>query len=337
MSNEVPTPNVDERSCVALGTTRTPRPHAFGKCTAAFTRHSTFGLRYFRRTATLVAFAACGIIVWQGSDRVPTGAAAGTSLASPSGRSALAFHGRAAATALRRDTLRVATFNIHGGRGTDGLRDLDRIASLLQDFDLVGLNEVHGARLGLATNQAAGLGKSLDRPWLFAPTERRWWRDDFGNGVLSTLPVNHWSRIPLTCSQGAGYRNAVRLAIPWQGRTVNVLLTHIDRQQDRELQLRTVFALFQSLNPPALLLGDFNTPATDPLLVELRAQSDARDATESSECGVASRGRIDWILTRGLTVVDSGCVSTTASDHPLFWTELRVDSHSISDEKKSNQ
>ncbi|MBI5758805.1 MAG: endonuclease/exonuclease/phosphatase family protein [Planctomycetales bacterium] len=224
-----------------------------------------------------------------------------------------------------RDTLRVATFNIHGGRGADGVRDLRRIADLLKGFDLVGLNEVHGARIGSDDNQSARLGKNLDQLWLFAPTERRWWRDDFGNAVLTKLTVNHWYRFPLPTTQGSGFRNVVWLTIPWRGRTVTVLVTHLDRTRDRETQLRTVLNLFQSLAPPAILLGDFNTTPTDPMLRRFLTESDAIDAVGSPNIGSGTNDRIDWILARGLSRVDSDCVPTTASDHPLVWTELRLD------------
>lgn len=213
------------------------------------------------------------------------------------------------------------------------MRDLGRIADLVKNFDIVGLNEVHGARLASADNQAASLGKTLDQPWLFAPTERCWWRDDFGNGVISSLPVNHWYRLPLPATQGAGFRNVVWLTIPWRDHNVNLLVTHLDRQHDREIQLRTVFAMFQSLAKPAILLGDFNTPATDPVLSEFLARSDVIDAVGSLECSVAGRGRIDWILARGLKRIDSGCVPTESSDHPLVWTELCLDIDAVRDKK----
>jgi endonuclease/exonuclease/phosphatase family metal-dependent hydrolase len=294
-------------------------------------------IRHSRRTALLVVLAASGIVVWHGSNRVPTGAASGYSLESPVGHALRMAQGGPPAAAFSRDTLRVATFNIHGGRGADRVRDLDRIADLLRDFDVVGLNEVHGARLPSSDNQAASLGKTLNQPWLFAPTERRWWRDDFGNGVISSLPVCQWYRLPLPATQGAGFRNVVWLTIPWRSHTVNVLVTHLDRQRDREMQLRTIFALFQSLAQPAILVGDFNTPATDPALNDFLARSDATDVVGAAECHVAANNRIDWILARGLTRINSGCVPTEASDHPLVWTELRLDVDPKTDEKNSNQ
>src|SRR5438105_4253270 len=82
----------------------------------------------------------------------------------------------------QRAVIRVATYNIHSGIGADGRRDLDRTASALKGFDLVGLNEVRGALLG--DDEAAILGKRLGMSWIFSPTERHWWYDDFGNAAL---------------------------------------------------------------------------------------------------------------------------------------------------------
>ena len=40
--------------------------------------------------------------------------------------------------------LRVATWNIHMGRGSDGRRDLERVARIIRDLDVdcIGLQEV---------------------------------------------------------------------------------------------------------------------------------------------------------------------------------------------------
>ena len=313
MSNEIQMTNVE-------GATRGRRLHQ-GFRASSFIRHSSFAIRHSSRLV-LAIVVACGLVVWRGSDRVPTGAAAGTQFESPAGHALRFAQG---APHVSRDTLRVATFNIHGGRGTDGMRDLSRIADLLNGFDIVGLNEVHGARIGSGNNQAARLGKDLDQPWLFAPTERRWWRDDFGNAVLLKLTVNHWYRLPLPATQGSGFRNVVWLTIPWGDRTVSVLVTHLDRTRDRETQLQTVLKMFQSLATPVILMGDFNTTATDRMLSRFLADSDAIDAIGSPDLGNETSNRIDWILARGLTRVDSASVPTTASDHPLMWAELRLD------------
>ena len=99
-------------------------------------------------------------------------------------------------------TLRLATFNIHRGRGRDGVTDLDRTATTFAvgegvGFDVVGLNEVAGTLPWRRVDQAELLGRACACGWLFVPTEQRWWHPHFGNGLLSRLPVDAWRSVPL--------------------------------------------------------------------------------------------------------------------------------------------
>jgi endonuclease/exonuclease/phosphatase family metal-dependent hydrolase len=215
----------------------------------------------------------------------------------------------------------VGTFNIHRGRNADGDFDLARTAACLQDLQVVGLNEVGGAYWWQEGDQAELLGRQLHLPWLFAPTTRRWWRDDFGNGLLCSLPVGSWRRVLLTCTRGKGYRNYTLAELQWDRRTLSLLVTHLDRVQDRAAQLKTVIEAFLTLPEPALLMGDLNSAADDPQLQRLLSTAGIHDTVAEGLGGDAPR-RIDWILARGLRGVAAGVVDTGASDHPLVWAEL---------------
>ncbi len=266
--------------------------------------------RRWRRT--VVSSAIVAAIVYQGSLRRPTGPDAG-----------IRFHVPAVAAQDSDDTLRVGTFNIHGGKGVDGVRDLTRIAKTLRGLDFAGLNEVHGAAPFRDDDQAAALGQQLGMPWLYAPTEQRWWCDPFGNGALSNLPVTSWQRIPLARTHGKSYRNAVLVRAEHQGKPVNIVVTHLDRSDDRERaeQLRTVGELFLALESPAILLGDLNTDDTEPALRKLLDAPGVHDPLRD-RLGDAAPRRIDWILVRGLETIDAGIVNRGDSDHPHVWAEL---------------
>lgn len=225
------------------------------------------------------------------------------------------------AAAVVTPTLRVATFNIHRGRDVHGQFDLARTAGCLTGFQVVGLNEVGGAYSWQEGDQAELLGKQLHAPWLFAPTTRRWWRDDFGNGLLCSAPVDSWRREPLPCTRGKGYRNYVLANLQWGHRTVSLLVTHLDRVQDRAMQLSDVIKVFLALPEPAILMGDLNSEADDPQIARLLSTPGVHDAVAEGLAGEAPR-RIDWIFARGLSGVAAGIVDTGASDHPLVWTEL---------------
>jgi endonuclease/exonuclease/phosphatase family metal-dependent hydrolase len=234
-----------------------------------------------------------------------------------------AFHGEVANRQTAPSRLRVATFNIHGGTGLDGVRDLQRTADCLQGLDLIGLNEVHGAWLGAEGDQAAALGRQLGLAWLFAPTERRWWCDHFGNALLTSLPVLSWQRMPLAGPPRASHRNVLLARLGYGERTIQVLATHVDRGRYRESQLRAVVHLFLALAPPAVLLGDLNSSEQEPLIQQLLTTPGVHDPVRDF-LGAATPNRIDWIFTRGLRGTHAQVCANGASDHPCSIAELAI-------------
>jgi endonuclease/exonuclease/phosphatase family metal-dependent hydrolase len=226
--------------------------------------------------------------------------------------------------------VRVAVFNIRGGRGMDERTNLARTAGAVasisggagggRSLDVLALNEVHGGGLLGGPDQAAQLAALLKMPYLFAPTERRWWHEDFGNGVLCALPVTSWTRLPISTDAARGYRNLLLLRVPLGGRTMNVLITHLERRGEREPGMRLVGEMFRSLEPPAVLLGDLNAmPGESPALESLRHGAGVADVL--TRPGLKHQDTC-WILARGMDATDAGSVDDGASDHPLFWADL---------------
>jgi endonuclease/exonuclease/phosphatase family metal-dependent hydrolase len=273
--------------------------------------------------------------VWYGSIRLPIGAEVGTAL--PGKFSSTAEHILPAGKprgAGGYDRLplthggrrfRVGTFNIHGGRGADGVKSLTRTAACLKDAHFVGLNEVHGRWFWEETDQAEALARRLGRDWLFAPAEERWGHYKFGNGILSSVPVLSWQRIPLVYRSARGYRNAVCLTVAVNEQPVRMLVTHLDRRSDldRRAQLQFISQLFLALETPAILMGDLNTEPNAPEMRQLLEQPEVVDPLR----GLPPDGpehRIDWILTRGLKLFDRGLTNAGASDHPYYWVDCEV-------------
>lgn len=222
-------------------------------------------------------------------------------------------------------TLRVGTYNIHGGVGRDRKYDLIRTSSALDGCRLIGLNEVHHP-LFSKQNQAELLADRVSSNWLFSPTEYCWRGEHFGSALLTRLPVDFWQRIPLEHRGSSAFRNMLLLTLPLPKGKLNVIITHADRTADRELQLRTIFALFNSLAEPALLMGDLNTQRADPLL------SDHIDSGAWTDCvgeksDYTPYNRIDWILTRGIKPVAAGLIDDGASDHPFVWADLDLSAY----------
>jgi len=250
----------------------------------------------------------------------PVGAAEGNSL-----------HGNAASSEVLPARFRVATFNIHGGFGTDGRLNLQRTADALRDADFVGLNEVRGPGWQDPRNQAEQLGTILGLGWLFGPTETTWSGPHFGQGILSRLPISSWKRVPLQRHHGNGYRNYVECRIPIDSgdsqRQLTILVTHLDRKTDRQDQLRVVIRRFLEVPPPAILMGDLNSKLTEPQLIKLTDESGVNDCFKQLFPSDLARKRIDWMFIRGLKCLQSKLTSTVASDHPIGWVELELSDH----------
>ncbi|NQX90441.1 MAG: endonuclease/exonuclease/phosphatase family protein [Halioglobus sp.] len=252
-----------------------------------------------------------GLAIWQGNRRVP---------GNPT--KALELHGTAEYATFPGDSIRIGTFNIHGGKGDDDKVDLERTAALLDDLDIVALNEVDGD-LFMRRNQAGAIADSLDMAWVFAPTERRWWHDHFGNALLTNVGLNSFQQIALPGTQHEGHRNAILATFSLGDQDVRILATHIDRRIDRQVQLAKVIDLFLALRAPAILMGDLNTRPDDPQLTKLLSSPDVVDAG-TIDSDLPDR-RIDWIIARGLRPVAAGHVDNDASDHPLVWAEFAAE------------
>ena len=222
--------------------------------------------------------------------------------------------------------LRVGTFNIHSGRGRDRQFNLARTAAVFPTpLDVIGLNEVRGAwDQSPGSDQAAQLGKLLEMRSIFLPTERRWWHDHFGNGLLTRLPLTQVQRIPLVCTRGKAYRCATLAQFELQSKTVQLLSVHVDSQSDREHQLRAIISLFLGLQAPAVLIGDLNSTPDDSQMIELLGRPDVFNPLKDALPDKRGRQQIDWILARGFQSGSGRLIENDASDHPAAVAELEL-------------
>jgi endonuclease/exonuclease/phosphatase family metal-dependent hydrolase len=266
--------------------------------------------RWRRRLAEISAVLTA-VILWQGAVRTPTATPVEGESLNPSSAPQLVSRDR---------VLHVATYNIAGGVGADGKQNLARTAEVIGRRDLVGLEEIHGGGLLGGADQAEILGFRLKMPWLFVPSERRWWRDSFGNGILFDLPVTHWRRDRLSTTLASTNRTLLTATVQWQGQAITVLITHLDRGDDHDMELGAVLAAFDDAPPPKILLADLNTTADHPLLARFRAEAALTDPLGP----IAPPGDVDWIFAKGLTSVAAGFTKNDASDHSIAWADLSL-------------
>ncbi len=154
--------------------------------------------------------------------------------------------------------VRVASYNVHGFVGADGVRDVRRAAAVVTSLqaDVIALQEV-------------GFAESEDEPGellaaltgytaVAAPIQRR---DGFrhGNVVLTRLPVMRSTRICLDF-EAHEPRTAIEVWLQTPGTPLRVIATHLGlRPVERRHQVRTILShVADDENAVTVLLGDFN-------------------------------------------------------------------------------
>lgn len=154
--------------------------------------------------------------------------------------------------------LTVATYNIHGAVGTDGVFSPQRIAQVLQEIgaDVVALQEVP---LG-GTSQPDVLALLREETGFFAvegPTlqseERR-----YGNAVLSRYPILAKESIDLSFGSREP-RGALDADIDCHGHMLRVIATHLGlKPAERRAQIKRLLQAFDTDQAPVILMGDVN-------------------------------------------------------------------------------
>lgn len=192
--------------------------------------------------------------------------------------------------------LRVATYNIRHGAGTDERLDLSRTARAINDLaaDVVGLQEVDDqlgdrsafedqtARLGELTGMRAVFGPVIDRGPGRSGGRRRYGlallsRHEIAEHRLELLPAHPGRPAP---REPRGVLVA-RLMTP---APLHVLVTHLDNRNraHRAAQMLGILRLAASLEGPAVLSGDMNADPSAPELAPLGAAG-WRDAAREAE------------------------------------------------------
>lgn len=229
--------------------------------------------------------------------------------------------------------IRLATFNIHHGVGADGLLDLERVASVIDETraDVVCLQEVDrhwGARSGFADQPgwlagrlgvrvAYGANVDLDPRAPGAP------RRQYGLATLSAFPVQHAVHTLLVRSLGGEQRGLLEASLDVDGRILRVLNTHLEYgfQVERLEQAAAVTDAVRDGPAPVVLLGDLNAGPSSPEVARL---SDVlSDAWAVAGIGngftfdaVNPRRRIDYVMVGdGVAVGSARVLPTYASDH----------------------
>ena len=160
---------------------------------------------------------------------------------------------RALDAQLGPETLRIASYNVHSCRGTDGKKDAARIAGVIEELgcDTIGLQEVDyrldyiAEKLGMQAVPGLTLARH-DGP--------------YGNALLTRRKVLDVRRLGFTYS-GREPRNALDVDLEVNGETVRVIVTHLGLwPAERRYQVKKILELIRSTPSyeRVVVLGDIN-------------------------------------------------------------------------------
>ncbi len=238
--------------------------------------------------------------------------------------------------AADRSTVRVLSYNIHYGLGTDGVNDLERIAQVIlrSEADIVGLQEIGtkamADKLGKLTGMRAVFGRSKEND------------NSYGDAILCSHPFewvgNEW--IP-SASSSRYQAMAVDIDLSEQygeGATVRLVNTHfdwLDSIGSQEARLATVDvierAFCEGSDLPMILTGDLNARPDSPPLAKLadRGWTQGTPETELLTWEATHPDRqIDYALvapTRAWQIVNIEVMDEPlASDHLPIVMELEL-------------
>lgn len=158
--------------------------------------------------------------------------------------------------------LRIASYNIHRGVGTDLSTDIGRIARVIDELgcDTIGLQEVDNTP-GLRSDsmQLEYLANVLGMEGVPGKTIIRH-EGHYGNALLTRRKI-HTVRLHDLSFGGYEPRNAIDAEIDVAGQTVRVIVTHLGLMPgERRFQVRKLLDLIRHgpLEQPVVVLGDIN-------------------------------------------------------------------------------
>lgn len=231
-------------------------------------------------------------------------------------------------------TLRVLSYNIHHGRGTDGAIDLRRQAAVIRsaDADLVALQEVDERTTRSArVDEAAELARLTGLRMVFGP-QIDYLGGRYGQALLARYPLGPPTVHVLPALGGDRERRiAVAAAVDHPAGPLTFVGTHLHHRSDeaREAQARALVDAFAEVGP-CVLAGDFNAmPGSEPLAIlgdawRLVAVGDTPPATFPA--GQPTRA-LDHVFVRpaaAFDVVDLRAIDEpVASDHRPVLAVLR--------------
>lgn len=202
-------------------------------------------------------------------------------------------------------TLRVLHWNTHhGGVGTDGKLDIERLIKKAASFnpDIVSLNEVEKYGTDQPAQMAALMKKHTGKTWYYKFASGTGSGSGIGNMIMSRFPFDATDVQPFSYT-----RSGIGATIHVNGRILNVTSTHLDAASSsyRVKEIGELTAWQRGIAEQRIICGDFNagpgSPETNTMkstYVDSWAEAQARGiavAYPGNSNGYTRQGRIDYI------------------------------------------
>jgi endonuclease/exonuclease/phosphatase family metal-dependent hydrolase len=207
-------------------------------------------------------------------------------------------------------TLRVLQWNTHhGGTGTDGVWDPNRLVTWIVKFnpDVISLNEMErntswSHNTDEPTTIAALLKQKTGKTW--------YWKFETLSGATNGIGDMILSRFPIDASEPrllSGGRSAINVRIDVNGRTINFTSTHLhpDSASYRKTEVGEIISWASGQAEQRIIAGDFNALPTWSEIAQMKltyydswveAQADGTDITYAGNPnGDTRNSRIDFI------------------------------------------
>jgi len=164
----------------------------------------------------------------------------------------------AGAAVYARRIIRVATYNIHLGIGSDGHFSPERTAGVIHDLDadIIALQEI--ALSGPPFNMLEYLRQTSGLYAIAGPTLKTT-NGDYGNAILTRYRIIDVQRLDLSFRRREP-RAALAVRLDCDGQPLRVIATHLGlRPAERRYQIRKLLSILPAVEAvPAVLLGDLN-------------------------------------------------------------------------------
>ena len=231
---------------------------------------------------------------------------------------------------LQSKNIRIMSYNIHHGRGTDDKVDLGRIAKLINDWspDLVALQEVDNATSRSSFMNQTDTLASKTRMFSIFGKNIAVFGGEYGNAVLSRYPIIHSENRKLPRIGNSEQRGllAVWVQLKDKDDLTVFISTHFDHRERNAERLKSVEKIKfwidrGDFGNDLIVAGDLNDTPSSKIILTMNTFCDGTNQSDKYKTYPSKNptSQLDYIYTcnKGEYIIDSYHVinSPVFSDH----------------------